>query len=127
LNRAEILGVELLRALRRHGAGLEFGVVAFLGLGGWYVSDPLQQAAMVERIDPFERSDLDGIETYKAGCPLTRRRRLAKDWGRIIAFAIAFMIIGQVHMLTAASQGTARVEGTQIETPAHPINTSSSH
>jgi hypothetical protein len=49
-------------SLRRHGAGLQFGVVAFLGLCGRDVADGLEQAAVVVPVDPFERGELDRLE-----------------------------------------------------------------
>ena len=38
-------------------------MVAYFGLGGWGVSDWLEETSIVEPIDPFEGGELDGIET----------------------------------------------------------------
>ena len=42
------------------GAG-DLGIVARLGFGGRNVADGLEQAAMVEPVDPFEGSELDRL------------------------------------------------------------------
>ena len=55
---------------RGHGGRLELGVVARFGLGGRDVADGLEQAAVVEPVDPFEGGELDGFEasaTARAG------------------------------------------------------------
>lgn len=41
---------------------LKHGVVVFLGFGWRYVADGLQEPSVVEPIDPFEGSELDGLE-----------------------------------------------------------------
>lgn len=37
-------------------------MVARFGLGGRDASDRLEQASVVEPVDPFERGELDGVE-----------------------------------------------------------------
>ena len=41
---------------------IQRGVVALLGLGRRDVADRLQQPAIVEPVDPFQRRELDGLE-----------------------------------------------------------------
>jgi hypothetical protein len=41
---------------------LRHGIVAFLGFGRRDVADGLQQPAIVEPVDPFERGELDTLE-----------------------------------------------------------------
>ena len=41
---------------------LELGIVACFGLGGWNSADGFEQASMVEPVDPFQRSELDGFQ-----------------------------------------------------------------
>ena len=41
---------------------LDHGIVAFLGFGWRDVADGLQQPAIVEPVDPFQRCELDGLE-----------------------------------------------------------------
>lgn len=48
--------------LRGYGWFIQHGVVAFLGFGRRDVADGLQQPAIVEAVDPFERGELDGLE-----------------------------------------------------------------
>ena len=48
--------------LCRHGRLFQHGVVALLGFGRRYVADGLQEPSVVEPIDPFEGSELDGFE-----------------------------------------------------------------
>jgi hypothetical protein len=36
-------------------------VIARFGLGGWDISDRLEQAAVVEPVDPFEGGELDRL------------------------------------------------------------------
>jgi hypothetical protein len=47
---------------RRHGWLFRHGVVAFLGFRRRDVTDGLQQAAIVEPVDPFQRRELDRLE-----------------------------------------------------------------
>ena len=47
---------------RRHSRWLEGGIVGGLGFGGRDVSDGLEQATVVEPVDPFEGGELDGLE-----------------------------------------------------------------
>ena len=46
---------------RGHGWLIQHGVVALLGFGRRDVADGLQQPAIVEPVDPFERGELDGL------------------------------------------------------------------
>jgi hypothetical protein len=47
---------------RRHGRLFQHGVVACLGFRRRDVADGLQQPAIVEPVDPFERGELDRFE-----------------------------------------------------------------
>ena len=47
---------------RRHLALLGLRMVAQFGFGGRNVADRLQQPAMGEPVDPFERRELDRLE-----------------------------------------------------------------
>ena len=62
MNRAGYPGGRFLWVFRGHGVVLQFGVVLRFCLGGWDVSDRLEQAAMVEPVHPFEGGELDGLE-----------------------------------------------------------------
>ena len=44
-----------------HGGLFHHGVVAFLGFGWRDVADGLEQAAVIEPVDPFERRVFDGL------------------------------------------------------------------
>src|SRR4051794_1034935 len=47
---------------RGHGWFFQHGIVAFLGFCWRDVADGLQQPAIVEPVDPFQRRELDGLE-----------------------------------------------------------------
>jgi len=47
---------------RRHSWLVQRGVVVLLGLSRRDVADGLQQPAIVEPIDSFQRRELDGVE-----------------------------------------------------------------
>ena len=59
LNRSGFGGGHLFES-RRHVWPLQHGVVAFLGFGRRDVSDGFQEPPVVEPIDPFQSSELDG-------------------------------------------------------------------
>jgi hypothetical protein len=61
----------------RDGGLIERGVIARLSLGWRDVSDRLQQPAVVEPVDPFERGELDGFKT-SAGSAAMNDLGLAK-------------------------------------------------
>jgi hypothetical protein len=46
----------------RHGWLVQRGVAVLLGLGRRDVADGLQQLAIVEPVDPFQRCELDGVD-----------------------------------------------------------------
>jgi hypothetical protein len=46
------------------------GIVVLLGLGRRDVADGLQQPAIVEPIDPFQRCELDGVERPPRPTPM---------------------------------------------------------
>ena len=46
----------------RHGDLIHHGVVLLFGFGRRDVADGLQQPAVVEPVDPFQRGGLDGLE-----------------------------------------------------------------
>ena len=48
----------------------QHGVVALLGLCRRYVADGLQEPSIVEPIDPFEGSELDGLEVSPWSAPV---------------------------------------------------------
>ena len=48
--------------LRGDRGDLKLSVVCGLGLGRWNVADRLEQATVVEPVDPFEGGELDGLE-----------------------------------------------------------------
>ena len=47
---------------RHHSELIDLGIVVRLCFGGWNVADGLEQAAVVEPVDPFEGGHLDGFE-----------------------------------------------------------------
>jgi hypothetical protein len=49
---------------------LGLGIVARFGFGGWDISDRLQEASIVEPIDPFEGCELDGLEASPRSTPM---------------------------------------------------------
>ena len=50
------------RWLRCHGFSFQSGVEVGLGFGWRDISDGLQQAAVAELVDPFQRGIFDGLE-----------------------------------------------------------------
>jgi hypothetical protein len=45
-------------------------IVALFGLGGWDVADGPEQSPVVERVDPFERGELDSLESSPWPAPM---------------------------------------------------------
>ena len=56
--------------LRRHGDVLGLSIVARFGLGGRNVADGLEEAPVVEPVDPCQGGEFDGLQ----GAPWPRRR-----------------------------------------------------
>ena len=54
---------------RRHGVVPELRIIALLGFGRRDISDRLQQPAIIEPVDPFERGELDGLESSPRSAP----------------------------------------------------------
>jgi hypothetical protein len=48
--------------LRRQCNLLQLGMVAFLGLGWRHIADRLEEATIVEPVDPLESGELDGFQ-----------------------------------------------------------------
>src|SRR4051794_13753103 len=49
---------------------LKLGIVGGLGLGGRDVPDRLEEAAVIEPVDPFEGGELDGFEATPGAAPM---------------------------------------------------------
>ena len=49
---------------------LDLGIIARFGLGGRDISDRLEQAPIVEPVDPFEGGELDGLEAAPGPAPV---------------------------------------------------------
>src|SRR5215472_4484485 len=54
---------------RCQGGFLQLGVVVLFSLGGRHVADRLNEATMVEPVDPFERGELDSFERAPGPAP----------------------------------------------------------
>jgi hypothetical protein len=50
-----------------HGCFVQHGVVSLLVFGWRYVSDRLQEAEVVEPVDPLERGEFDRFEEKRLG------------------------------------------------------------
>ncbi len=53
----------------RDGRPSEFCVISGSRLGGWNVADRLKQPPMIEPVDPFERSHLNGLQVVPQPTP----------------------------------------------------------
>ncbi len=56
--------------LRGHGWSVQHGIVALLGFGWWDVPDGLEQAAVVEPVNPFQCGKFDGFEVAPGSTPM---------------------------------------------------------
>lgn len=115
VNRAEISGGCSVWVLRRHGAGLDFGVAAFLNLCWRNVRDGLEETARVVPVDPFEHGELDSPEA----APWPRwPRRCNETQSRFGAGAPEL----PVHLVARAWRGPLvadRGSGNLARVPAH--------
>ena len=57
----------------------DLGVVTSLRLGGWHVADRLEQPAVVEPVDPFQRGELDSLALSEPP-RVSRRLQLLRGW-----------------------------------------------
>ena len=55
---------------RGDGVTLGLGIVARFGFGGRDISDRLEEAPMVEPVDPFEGGELDRLEAAPRSTPM---------------------------------------------------------
>ena len=55
---------------RAAGLRVQHGVVTFLGFSRRHVADGLQEPAVVEPVDPFQRGVLDGLKASPGPAPV---------------------------------------------------------
>ena len=69
--------------LRDHRRDLKLSVVSGFRLGERNAADGLEQAPVVEPVDPFEGGEFDGLKgscrRFRGGAPITRASELAQN------------------------------------------------
>jgi len=53
----------------RHGRPVQLAIIRLFLFRQWHVADRLQQPAMVEPVDPFQRGILDGVDGAPRSAP----------------------------------------------------------